>query len=139
MRDAALIIHFIGLAMGIGTSFAFMFIGIAASKMSTEEAKSFQINAFTLSKMGHTGLTLLVLSGLYLMTPYWEILPSSPLLIAKLTLFLILAALVGIIGATAKKAAKADYDMHMKKIATLGKISMLSGLAIIVLAVLNFE
>jgi hypothetical protein len=78
MRDAALILHFIGIAMGIGTSFAFMFVGIAASKMASEEAKTFQINAFSLSKMGHTGLTILVLTGLYLMTPYWEILPSSP-------------------------------------------------------------
>ena len=139
MRDAALILHFIGLAMGIGTSFAFMFIGFAASKMSAEEAKKFQINAFAISKMGHTGLTILVITGLYLMTPYWEILPSSPFLIAKLILVLMLGALVGIIGATARKAANADYDGQMKKIATLGKLSMLSGLLIITLAVLNFE
>lgn len=138
MRDAALILHFIGIAMGIGTSFAFMFVGMAASKMGPEEAKTFQINAFTLSKMGHTGLTILVLTGLYLMTPYWEQLPSSPFLIAKLVLVIILGALVGIIGATAKKAAKADYEVHMKKIALLGKLSMLSGLLIITLAVLNF-
>lgn len=27
MRDVMLIVHFIGLAMGVGTSFAFMFLG----------------------------------------------------------------------------------------------------------------
>ncbi len=139
MRDAALILHFIGIGMSLGTSFAFMFIGMAASKMPSDQAKTFQINAFTLSKMGHTGLTLLVISGLYLLTPYWEILTKTPLLLAKLILVVLLVVLVGIIGSIAKKAAKADYEVHMKKIALLGKITMLSGLLIIVLAVLQFN
>jgi len=39
MREAMLIIHFLGLAMGLGTSFAIMFLGIAGSKMDKEEGK----------------------------------------------------------------------------------------------------
>jgi hypothetical protein len=33
MRDFMLILHFIGLAMGLGTSFANMYLGRAASKL----------------------------------------------------------------------------------------------------------
>jgi len=33
MRDAMLIVHLLGLAMGLGTSFAFMFIRIAKSNL----------------------------------------------------------------------------------------------------------
>lgn len=32
MRDIMLILHFIGLAMGLGTAFAHMFIGILVAK-----------------------------------------------------------------------------------------------------------
>ncbi len=79
MREAMLIVHFIGLAMGIGTSFAFLFLGIASSKMEQNEGQKFTLNTFALAKMGHVGLALLIISGGYLMTPYWESLANTPL------------------------------------------------------------
>ena len=139
MKDVMLIIHFIGLAMGIGTSLAFMFLGIASSKMEKEAAQEFRLNTFALSKMGHIGLVLLLISGGYLMTPYWKILTSSPLLMAKLILVLALAAFIGIISSTAKKAKKGDAETHLKKIELLGKLALLTGLTIVVLAVYIFH
>lgn len=139
MRDIMLITHFIGLAMGIGTSFAFMFLGIASSKMEESEALKFRLNTFALSRMGHIGLVLLVLSGGYLMTPYWSTLTSSPLLIAKLTLVVVLGAFIGIISSKAKKVNEGNADMQLKKIEPLGKLALLTGIAIVVLAVLVFH
>lgn len=139
MRDVMLIVHFIGLAMGIGTSFAFMFLGIASAKMEKSEALKFSINSFALSKMGHIGLALLIISGGYLMTPYWSVLSTMPLLMAKLALVLVLILLIGIITMNANKAKKGDAETHLKKIEPLGKISLLVGLTIIVLAVLVFH
>ena len=57
MRDIMLIIHFIGLAMGLGTSLAFMFLGIASSKMEKKDAEQFTLKTLVLSRMGHIGLT----------------------------------------------------------------------------------
>ncbi|MFC2100851.1 hypothetical protein ACFLRZ_03375 [Bacteroidota bacterium] len=139
MRDVILVVHLIGLTMGIGTSFAFMFLGISSSKMEKNEANKFTLNTFALSKMGHIGLTLLVISGIFLMAPYWKILPNSPLLIAKLVLVVLLAALIGMISAAAKKAKKSNMETHFKKIQTLGKVSLLTGLTIVVLAVFYFH
>lgn len=139
MRDIMLILHFIGLAMGLGTSFAFMFLGIAASKMEKTESEKFRLNSFAISRMGHIGLTLLIISGGYLMTPYWSSLSSSPLLIAKLVLVLLLAALIGIISSKAKKAKKGDAEIHFKKMEPLGKIAMITALTIVVLAVYAFH
>ena len=139
MRDLALIIHFIGLAMGLGTSLAFMFLGIASSRMEENEARKFTLNTFALSKMGHIGLTLLVISGFYLMTPYWKSLTTSPLLIAKLAFVMILIMIIGKIGFTVKKAKKADTAIHLKKIKIFGKLSLLSTLVIVVLAVYIFH
>jgi len=139
MRDAMLIVHFLGLAMGVGTSFGFMFLGMAAAKMEKSEGLNFSIKSFALSKMGHIGLVLLIISGGYLMTPYWGSLMSTPLLLAKLVLVLVLAAMIGIISSKAKKATPENAETVLKAIAPLGKISLLAGLAIIILAVLNFH
>lgn len=134
-----LIAHFLGLAMGLGTSFAFFFLGMARSKMGKEEGKKFALNALAMSRMGHIGLTLLILSGGYLMTPYWVLLGSRPLLIAKLLLVLGLVFTVSLQSVYAKRAKKGDSKANLKKIATLGRISLLSTIAIVILAVLIFR
>jgi len=139
MRVPMLMVHFLGLAMGLGTSFGFMFLGIARSKMEKEEGKRFALNSFALGRMGQIGLAMLILSGLYLMTPYWGSLASRPLLIAKLLLVLTLTVSVSIISIYSKRAKKGDTETHLKKIAILGKVSVLTGFAIVVLAVLIFR
>jgi uncharacterized membrane protein len=139
MRDIMLIIHFIGLAMGLGTSFGFMFLGMASSKMHKEEGLKFQLNTMSLSRMGHIGMVLLFISGVALMTPYWGMLASTPLLISKLVLVLVLAALIGVISFIGKKAFQGDAETQLKKIEPLGKIALLTGLIIAILAVYIFH
>ena len=139
MREAMLVTHFLGLTMGLGSSFAFMFLGRASSKMGKEEGQKFTINTFAMSRMGHIGLTLLVFSGLYLMTPFWSSLSSQPLLIAKLSLVLVLIVSVSLLSVYSNRAKKGDTDTNLKKIAVLGKVSLLSGIGIVTLAVLIFR
>ena len=139
MYEFMLILHFIGLAMGLGTSLAFMFLGIAGSKMEKEEGVKFALNSFALSKMGHIGLSLLVISGIYLIIPHAAGLGSNPLLMVKLALVLLLAALIGIISSNAKKARQSEPEKYLKKIEPLGKLSLLTGLIIVILAVLIFH
>lgn len=138
MRDVMLIIHFIGLAMGLGTSFAMMFLSIGASKMSQEEAGKFMINASIVTKMGHIGLVLLLISGGYLMTPYWSVLINMPTLLAKLILYVVLGGLIGIMSAALKKAKKGQQE-QLLKIKKLGPIALLTGITIVVLAVSTFH
>lgn len=139
MRDIMLILHFIGLAMGVGTSIGFMILGIAGSKLEPEERLKFQLNTLALGRMGHIGLVLLVLSGGALMTPHWSSLADTPLLIVKFVLVLVLGALIGMISSRAKKAKQGDAETHLKKIEPLGKLALLTGLAIVVLAVYVFH
>lgn len=139
MRTAMLIVHFLGLAMGVGTSIGFMFLGIAGSKMEKEERMKFALNSFALSRMGHIGLTMLILSGFYLITPFWGKLSSMPLLIAKLALVLTLTVLVSFATVYSNRAKKGDTLANLKKIAALGKASLLTGITIVVLAVLIFK
>lgn len=140
MRDAALILHFIGLAMGLGTSFAMMFLGIASSVMEKNEAGKFMTNALSLSKMGNIGLVVLFVSGGYLATDLFANILSDSLFLAKMILFLVLGALLGIIGSNAKKAKAADDPTPiLRKITGIGRLTMIVGLAIVILAVLRFH
>ena len=139
MRVAMLVVHFLGLAMGLGTSFAFMFLGIAGSKMEKEEGQKFALNTFALGTMGHIGLAMLIISGLYLMTPFWGGLASQPLLTAKLILVVVLTITVSLLSIYNKRARKGDTESNLKKIESLGKVSLLSGITIVILAVLIFR
>lgn len=139
MREAMLILHFIGLAMGLGTSLAHAFLGIATAKMTPEEVIKFRVHSLVLSNMGNVGIVLLVGSGLYLITPFWPVLTTMPLLIAKLTLVAILIILIILINILGKKARTGDAAAELKKMEKLGKMTLLIALAIVVLAVSVFH
>lgn len=139
MREAMLIFHFIGLAMGLGTSFGHAFLGMATAKMTPEEVVKFRVHTLVLSTMGNVGIVLLVVSGFYLITPYWSVLTSMPLLIAKLTLVVILIALIIAINMLVKKARTGDAATELKKMEKLGKMTLILALVIVVLAVSVFH
>jgi uncharacterized membrane protein len=139
MRELMLILHFIGLTMGLGTGFAHAFLGTIASKMSADEAIKFRLHSLVLSRMGHIGIALLLISGFALITPYWKMLSSMPLLIIKLSLVAILILLITLIAIATKKAKQGDAAVQLKKMEPLGKMTLLVALAIIVLAVNIFH
>lgn len=139
MRDFALIIHFIGLAMGMGTAFAFMFLNIRASSMEDKEKLAFLSKVKVLSKMGHTGYAILILSGLLLMSPYWPSLLEETLLTAKLVLVVMLGAFIGMASASMRKAVDRSETKYLDRLVTIGPIGLLTGISIVILSVLIFH
>jgi len=139
MRETMLIFHFIGLAMGLGTGFAHAFLGSITSKMTAEEATKLRLQSLVLSKMGNIGIVLLLISGLYLATPYWATLTSLPLLITKLALVFILIILIILINLAGKKAINGDAEAQFKKMEVLGKMTLVVALAIVIVAVNVFH
>ena len=139
MRDFMLIIHFIGLTMALGTGFANLFLGSVASKLQPAERGSFMSKTAILGRMGQIGLGLLLLSGFYLITPYWKVLDEMPLLIAKLVLVVILLILVASILLILKKSKKENNPAILAKIRPLGMLNFLIGISIVILAVLVFH
>ena len=139
MRDAMLIVHFLGLAMGLGASFAFLFLGIKRSKLDREEGRKFALNISILSTMGHIGLSMLIISGLYLMTPFWKTLNARPLLIIKLTLVLLLTLTIVLLSVYSSRTKKGGTSSDLRMISVLGKVSLLTAIGIVLLAVLSFH
>jgi uncharacterized membrane protein len=139
MRELMLVIHFTGLAMALGTGFANLFLGVAASKLEPAEKGSFMSKTLILGRMGQIGLGLLILSGLYLASPFWQAIGFMPLFIVKLSLVVLLTIVVSMISLKVKKAKKENNPALLAKIKPLGIITFLLGIAIVVFAVLSFH
>lgn len=134
-----LVTHFLGLTMGLGASFSFFFLGIIRAKMGKEESGKLAMNTSILSRMGHIGLAMLIVSGFYLITPFWATLNARPLLIAKLFLVGFLTLTVILLGIYSRRARKGASVATLTMISALGKVALLSGIAIVLLAVLTFH
>lgn len=139
MREVMLSAHFIGLSMTFGTSLAFLFLRIASSRMEDGDALRFKRNILVLNKMSYMGLLVMVLSGGYLMTPYWKVLGEMPWLMAKLLLVVLLIIQVILILVFSKKVKGETGQAYLKKIDTLDKVSFLTTVFIVILAVSVFH
>jgi len=139
MREPFLILHLIGLVMGVGVSFTHLFLGISRSKMKPEEAQKDALRSMSLAIMGDIGITLLIVSGLFLMKPHWPVLWDKPFLVAKLSLVLILIGLLIVIRLNAIKLVKKQSAEAAKRIKMLGQFTLPIGIIIIILAVLTFK
>ena len=139
MRDIVLVIHFVGLAMALGTGFANLFLGVVASKLEPAEKGSFMSKTLILGKMGQIGLGLLIISGLYLASPFWQVISFMPLFIVKLILVVLLTIVVSIITLKVRKAKKENNPALLAKIKPLGIVTFLLGIAIVTFAVLSFH
>lgn len=139
MREVMLMIHFIGVAMFIGTGFAFLFLEVSNSKLDKQELLKFSLRLLPLSKMGQLGLVLLILSGGYLMTPYWQVIGNMPMLIAKLVAVGLIAITVVVMGYYSRKAKSNQPERYLKKIEPFSKVSFVLGFVILLLAVFTFH
>lgn len=139
MRDAMLFTHFLGLILGMGSGFASLFLGAANKKIPKEEAPKFMLKLRALGYMGLTGIILLIISGLYLATPYWSVITSMPLFIAKLSLVTVLLVLVLLIDRQWRKAIKNGGGADLQVIPKLGRLAFPVGILILLFAVLQFH
>lgn len=139
MRDAMLFFHFLGLALGVGSGFASLFLGAANKNLSKEELPKFMLKLRSLGYMGLTGVGLLVLSGGYLATPYWSILGSMPYFIAKLVLVVVLLVILIIMDVKWRRAIKNGGGPDLAALPKLGRLAFPVGIFILLFAVLQFH
>ena len=142
MHETLLILHFIGLALGLGANFAVFTLGFAAAKLPPDERRPFMLRALVLSKNGSYGLLLLILSGLGILfyrgagnVMRW----GGGAFHAKLTLVLVLCGIVGYSHSLMKKVREGGGPEVLAKLRTVGRIGMATSVAIVVLAVIAFK
>jgi hypothetical protein len=135
-------LHFIGLALGVGTSFAMLSLGAAARDLGPEERTKFMLRVGALRKNGSYGLGLLILSGLaifILRGPAEVFRWGGGAFHLKLTLVVILIGFFGYAQVIAKKARLAGGGPLMAKLPKLGMIMLGLSVAIIAAAVAAFK
>ena len=137
-----LFVHFVGLALGVGTSFASLSLGAASKDLAPEERAKFLLRASVFSKNGSAGLGLLILSGLAMFIwrgPAAVMAWGGPAFHAKLTLVVILIGVFGYLQVVAKKVRLAGGGPLMGKLRTLSVTSLGLSLAIMLAAVIAFQ
>src|SRR4051812_6556278 len=135
-------LHFIGLALGVGTSFAMLTLGASTRSMSSDERSSFMLKASVLSKNGAYGLALLVLTGLAMFLwrgPASVFAWGGGAFHLKLTLVVILCGVFGYVQSLQKKIRQAGGGPLMAKLPKLSMIMLGLSVAIVLSAVAAFK
>jgi len=135
-------LHFVGLALGTGTSFALLNLGASARELAPEERTKFMLSIASLRKNGSYGLGLLILTGLgmFLLRGPGEVFRwGGPAFHLKLTLVVIFIGVFGYSQVVFKKIRVAGGGPLMAKVPTLGVIMLGLSLAIIASAVAAFK
>ncbi|HYJ08285.1 MAG TPA: hypothetical protein VEX18_04735 [Polyangiaceae bacterium] len=138
-----LFLHFLGLALGVGTNLAMLTLGGAARELQPDERAKFMQRASALRKNGSFGLLLLILSGLGMLIvrgPMEVLRWGGGAFHAKLTLILILIGLFGYMQVLLKKVREAGGGGPLA--AKLPKLSvglLVLNLSIMACAVIAFK
>ncbi len=139
MREPLLILHFIGLALGLGTNLALGFLGRIAGKMEKSEADAFMMKYLRLSIMGQSGMILLLVTGLALAAPMGANIHHNHFFMAKIVVYVILLILISIMMRYLKKAKKENGGPALAAIKKVNRIMSFFIITILVLAVLAFK
>lgn len=142
LHDLLLITHFIGLALGLGTSFSMFTLGLAAKDMTPADRAAFMRRAMVLGRNGSIGLLLLILSGVWLVASQGaaEVMAwGGGMFHVKLTLVVILMGVFGYSQMLIRQAKGSDGAAAMARLPMVGRIMLLLSTAIVVTAVLAFH
>jgi uncharacterized membrane protein len=137
-----LALHFIGLALGVGASFAMVTLGIASAGLEAAERDRFMLRATAVSKNGSAGFLLLVLSGvgmLFMRGPASVMAAGGPAFHVKLTLVVIMAGLIGYSQVLRKRAREAGDARAKATLPKVGTALLVLGLGIVIAAVIAFQ
>ena len=138
-----LFLHFLGLALGVGTNLAMITLGGATRELAPDERAKFMQRAGALRKNGSFGLLLLILSGLGMLIlrgPLEVLRWGGGAFHAKLTLILILIGLFGYMQVVLKKVREAGGGGPLAaKLPKLSFALLALNLSIMACAVIAFK
>jgi len=138
VRDLFLILHFVGLGVGVGASVTMFIIAIATRNLPPAERGRIMGAIGVLRHVGPIGLLILIVSGILLTLPGWPALQSNGLFLAKLLLVLVLVGWVGYGHMRVASARRRGVPPSPPPLALL-PLPLVVVLAVIVLAVLVFH
>lgn len=134
-----LILHFLGLAMGMSVSFGnIVMLGLVAKAAPAERGVLMRFPP-AISKVGQAGLALLWVTGATMVFTRWNGFEGMPWQFhVKITAVVLLTIVVAIIGRIEAQVARGDMRMAAK-MPTFGKMASICALTAVIFAVLAFD
>ena len=142
MLDLWLILHFLGVALGVGTGFAMFTLGLSTKDLPPAERGAFMQRASVIGRNGSIGLLMLIVSGVaLLLTRGVDVVMAwgGPMFHVKLTLVAILIGVFGYMQVLMRKARSADGAAAAARLPLIGQVMLLLGVSIVICAVLAFH
>ena len=142
MLDLWLILHFLGVALGVGTGFAMLTLGLSTKDMPPAERGAFMRRASVVGLNGSIGLALLIGSGIGLvMTRGVDVVMAwgGMWFHIKLTLVAILIGVFGYMQMLVRQARSADGAAAAARIPLISRIMLVVAVSIVISAVLAFH
>lgn len=139
MKDIMIIFHNLGLVLALGSSVFFLIIRNDLYKTAGEAKDDLYKVIAKYQRMAHIGMGIMLLSGGYLMTPYWSALGSMHMLHIKMLvvfMWLITIILLSIMLRRARTGQGKRCDARMLR---MNYASLLFGVIIIFVAVFQFH
>ena len=138
MNQALLVLHLLGMAMGLSVSFANIVMAGIGAKATPDERKILLRFPGAMIRVGDNGLTLLITTGPILLFTKYQGFAGMPWTFhVKLTAVVVLLGAVGFIHANMRKMVAGD-QAAMARVKMVGPIALLSALTAVVFAVLTF-
>lgn len=142
MYYGLLFLHFLGLALGVGTGFAQLTLGRAARDLAPPERTAFMLRAAALARNSSMGLLLLIATGVGMMllrgvsqTFAW----GGGAFHAKLGMVVVFSGLFGYLQMLIARAKREGGGPAMARIPRLSQVLLVSSLAITGSAVAAFH
>lgn len=142
MLDLWLILHFLGVALGVGTGFAMLTLGLSTKDMPPADRGAFMRRASVIGLNGSIGLALLIGSGVgLLLTRGVDVVMAwgGMWFHIKLTLVVVLIGVFGYMQVLVRQARSADGVAAAARIPLISRIMLLVAVSIVISAVLAFH
>ncbi len=138
-NQALLVLHFLGLAMGMSVSFGnIVMLGLIAQAQPAEKAVLARFPP-AISQMGRIGLALLWATGLTMIFTRWNGFAGMPWQFhVKLTFVVLLTVVVTYIGRLEARISRGDASAAAS-MPTVGKVASVCALGAVIFAVLAFD
>lgn len=134
-----LMLHFVGLAMGLSVAFANMTMAVLISRAAAPEKLILGRFPLAMTRVGMIGLALLWATGLTMVFTRWHGFSTLPSTFhIKLTAVVLLTITVGYIQHLEKRVRRGD-SAAVARIETVGKVAFALALIAIIFAVLTFN
>ena len=139
MRELVLIIHILSLILSLGSMATFIIIRKDISRVSGCESNFALITIRKFLNIAYIGMFFMVLSGSYLIIPFWSAIGTMPLVHIKITAVVLWLFILILLGISLKRIKPESYLSNDVKIGLLSFLSVLLGLIVVALAIFAFE